>query len=174
MPYPVNVTAGVASRTLTVRPLRLDELAALAEAIEDEASLAQLENRWREQETGYRTLLVADIDGRPVGTVSLYGRKDGRHLMHLFALEVGAAWRNQGIGTALIDHVIERARRDGHSAVYLEVRGDNRGARRLYHRLGFRRVGPEFTNTWWRFNDDGTRDVVEEVSVRMVKRVKRQ
>jgi [ribosomal protein S18]-alanine N-acetyltransferase len=167
------VTAGIASRIPTVRPLRLDELAALAVAIEDEASLAQLENRWREQQTGFRTLLVAEVDGRPVGTVSLYGRKDGRRLMHLFALEVGAAWRNQGIGTALIEHVIEKARTDGHSAVYLEVRSDNRGARRLYHRLGFRRVGPEFTNTCWRFNDDGTRDVVDEASVRMVKRVRR-
>jgi hypothetical protein len=54
--------------------------------------------------------------------------------------------------------------------VYLEVRIDN-PARRLYHRLGFRRVGEPFINSWWRFEDDGSQLRVEEESVRMVRRV---
>jgi ribosomal protein S18 acetylase RimI-like enzyme len=161
----------VASASLTVRLLRHDELPQLAAAISDELSLAQLENRWREQEAGYRTLIVAEVEGRAVGTVSLYSRNGRAAAIHLFALEVGQEWRNRGIGTALIDHVISEAREGGHTSVFLEVRADNSGARRLYHRLGFRRVGPEFVNTWWRFKDDGTRDAVDEVSVRMVKRV---
>jgi ribosomal-protein-alanine N-acetyltransferase len=166
------VTAVASPPAITIRPLRQEDLPLLAETISDELSLAQLENRWREQETGYRTLVVAEVEGSPVGTVSLYGRKGG--LMHLFALEVGPDWRGRGIGTALVQHVIETARHEGHGAVFLEVRSDNRGARRLYHRLGFRRVGAEFVNTWWRFHDDGSRDVVDELSVRMVKRVRPQ
>ena len=64
----------------------------------------------------------------------------------------------------------ETARRRDCTRVYLEVRADN-PARRLYHRLGFRRVGNVFTNSWWRFNDNGTRDRIEEQSLRMVKRL---
>jgi hypothetical protein len=66
--------------------------------------------------------------------------------------------------------VLDEARRRGKRRVFLEVRVDN-PARRLYQRLGFRRVGPEFINAWWQFNDDGTQDRIEEPSVRMIKRV---
>jgi hypothetical protein len=66
--------------------------------------------------------------------------------------------------------VVDEARRRKRAAVYLEVRVDN-PARRLYHRLGFRRSGPNFTNTWWRFKPDGTRDRVDELSCRMVRRL---
>jgi hypothetical protein len=47
--------------------------------------------------------------------------------------------------------------------VHLEVRVDN-PARRLYHRLGFRRSAP-FLNGWWRYEDDGSRVRVEEMSL---------
>ena len=53
-----------------VRPARRDELTALAEALV-ETSAAQLENRWREQELGYRELLLAEQAGEYVGTVSI-------------------------------------------------------------------------------------------------------
>jgi ribosomal protein S18 acetylase RimI-like enzyme len=90
--------------------------------------------------------------------------------MHLFALEVAVDRRGHGLGGAVVEWVIEDAKRRGCSRVYLEVRTDN-PARRLYHRLGFRRVGESFMNAWWRFNDDGTRDRIEEPSYRMVKRL---
>ena len=166
------MTTATAS-SLVIRPARREDLTQLAEVTADELSLAQLENRWREQEAGYRTLIVAEEDGRAVGNVSLYARSGPPAPLHLFALEVAQDWRSRGIGTALIDYVLEQARSARRDSVYLEVRCDNKGARRLYHRLGFRRVGPEFINTWWRFNDDGTREVVEEASMRMVKRVRR-
>ena len=90
--------------------------------------------------------------------------------MHLFALEVGPAWRRRGIGSAIVRHVLEEARRRRLRSVYLEVRVDN-PARRLYHRIGFRRVGKPFVNAWWRFAADGSQQRVEELSIRMVKRV---
>ena len=77
---------------------------------------------------------------------------------------------SKGIGAAIVEWVVEEAKRRGCSRVYLEVRTDN-PARRLYHRLGFRRVGDAFMNAWWRFNDDATRDRIEELSLRMVKRL---
>jgi ribosomal-protein-alanine N-acetyltransferase len=153
----------------SIRPLRREEIAALAEAVAGEASLSQIEARWREQELGYREILVAETEGRVVGTVSMHESAPGT--MHLFALEVGADWRNRGIGRALVERVVDEARRRGLRRVYLEVRIDN-PARRLYHRVGFRRVGQPFMNGWWRYDDRGGRERVEEVSLRMVKRLR--
>jgi len=151
-----------------IRPLRREEIPELAAAVWDGTSRAQIENRWREQELGYREILVAERDGGIVGTVSTHS-PDGRS-MHLFALEVGPEWRDQGVGRALVEQVLAEARRRGLRRVFLEVRVDN-PARRLYHRIGFRRVGGAFLNFWWRFDDGGGRERVDELSVRMVKRV---
>src|SRR5689334_7275116 len=95
--------------TLTIRPMRREEIAPLARAIQ-EMSEAQIANRWREKELGYRELLVAERGGQLLGTVSLYESERPPRSLHLFALEVGPEWRNQGIGTELIRHVLEEAR----------------------------------------------------------------
>ncbi len=151
-----------------VRPLLRQEIDALARVL-DEAGEAQLRNRWQEQELGYRELLTGELAGDLVATVSIRHNRDAES-MHLFALEVAYERRGEGIGAAMVQYVIDEARRRDCSRVYLEVRTDN-AARRLYHRLGFRRVGKAFLNAWWRFNDDGTRDRLEEQSYRMVKRL---
>jgi len=160
------VATGV--EALTIRPLLESEIPALAAAIV-EMSAAQFENRWREQESGWRELLVAEIDGALVGTVSIR-ESAAAGTMHLFALEVAPAWRRRGIGTAIVRRVLAEARQRQLRSVYLEVRVDN-PARRMYHRLGFRRVGKPFLNAWWRFDDDGSQRRVEELSFRMVRRV---
>jgi ribosomal protein S18 acetylase RimI-like enzyme len=154
----------------TVRPALRSELAALAEALV-ETSEAQLQNRWREQEMGYRELLVAELAGDLVGTVSISNSESPSQSLHLFALEVAPERRGQGIGGAIVEDIVAEAERRGRRSVYLEVRVDN-PARRLYHRLGFRRAGRDFLNTWWRFNPDGTRDRVEEISLRMVRNIR--
>jgi ribosomal protein S18 acetylase RimI-like enzyme len=164
------VRALPSSPKLTIRPIRQDEITLLAEAIPDELTEAQIANRWREQEMGYREVLVAEADGDLVGTVSMREMGFETHSMHLFALEVAPGQRGHGIGTALVEHVVAEATRRGCRRVYLEVRVDNR-ARRLYHRLGFRRVGNAFINAWWQFRQDGSRDRIEELSYRMVKRL---
>jgi ribosomal protein S18 acetylase RimI-like enzyme len=159
----------VAPSRLTVRRLHLAEVRELVESI-PEITEAQLANRWREQSLGYRELLVAERDGELVGTVSIAESYRPPMSLHLFALEVADARRNEGIGGDIVSWVVHEARRRGLRRVYLEVRTDNR-ARRLYYRLGFRRVGPAFTNAWWFFNADGSQTRMEELSFRMVKRV---
>src|SRR3972149_4443832 len=164
------------AEALLLRPLSESEIPALARGLV-ETSEAQVANRWREQELGYRELLVAELDGQLVGTVSISEsegpwRQPGGQAgsLHLFALEVAPALRDRGVGGAIVSGVLEEARRRGRRRVFLEVRVDN-PARRLYHRLGFRRVGPAFVNAWWRFLADGARERVEEGSYRMGKRV---
>ena len=157
---------------LCVRPMRFEEIEPVAAAVED-MSAAQFRNRWHEREMGYRELLVAELDGELVGTVSIKETGSPTDAMHLFALEVGPAWRRRGIGTDIVRFVLEEARQRGLRSVYLEVRVDN-PARRIYHRLGFRRVGDAFLNAWWLFDADGSQKRIEEMSYRMVKRISRR
>ena len=49
--------------------------------------------------------------------------------------------RRRGIATAMIAHLLRRARQAGCAAVLLEVRVSNAGAQALYRRLGFAPVG---------------------------------
>ncbi|HXH22588.1 MAG TPA: GNAT family N-acetyltransferase [Dehalococcoidia bacterium] len=165
------ITTRTAIEGLRLRPLRFEEIPALAAALQDDVTQAQLEVRWREQELGFREIVVAEIDGQLAGTVSIHEPGDPPRSLHLFALEVGREWRRRGIGTALVDYVVGVARARGLWSVHLEVRADN-PARKLYHRAGFRRVGQPFLNGWWRYTGDGSRERVEEVSVRMVKRLR--
>jgi ribosomal protein S18 acetylase RimI-like enzyme len=48
--------------------------------------------------------------------------------------------RGKGIGSALLEALLERARGDGHAAISLSVDGANSGAIELYERHGFRAV----------------------------------
>jgi ribosomal protein S18 acetylase RimI-like enzyme len=153
-----------------LRRLRREEISELAGALAGDPTEAQLRNRWREQELGYRELLVAEYEGSLVGTVSIGESELLPRALHLFALEVAPAMRNRGIGGRIVEEVVREARRRRRGRVYLEVRVDN-PARRLYHRLGFRRLGEAFINPWWRFTADGDQERVEELSYRMVRRV---
>ena len=166
--YDLGVAIALRS-SVKLRPLRLAEIGELARGI-PEITEAQLANRWREQTLGYRELMVAERDGELVGTVSLAETENPPNSLHLFALEVSESRRNQGVGADIVSWVVNEARRRGRSRVFLEVRTDN-PARRLYHRLGFRRVGAAFVNAWWMYRVDGTQERIEELSYVMIKRV---
>ncbi len=57
--------------------------------------------------------------------------------IHLNNVAILPRFRGQGIGTALLQHVLAEAERLGAKRATLEVRSSNEGARRLYERLGF-------------------------------------
>lgn len=57
--------------------------------------------------------------------------------IHINNVALRPAYRNRGLGTALMRHVMTEARRLGAMRATLEVRASNAGARRLYERLGF-------------------------------------
>ncbi|MFG2087683.1 MULTISPECIES: ribosomal protein S18-alanine N-acetyltransferase [unclassified Spirillospora] len=54
---------------------------------------------------------------------------------------VRADQRGSGVGAALLTELLDEAVRRNSEAVFLEVRADNDGARRLYERFGFDKVG---------------------------------
>ena len=51
-----------------------------------------------------------------------------------------AHW-NQGIGSMLLEHLIQYAKEHGIELIYLEVRADNHAAIHLYKKFGFRQTG---------------------------------
>ncbi|MEX2529756.1 MAG: ribosomal protein S18-alanine N-acetyltransferase [Gemmatimonadota bacterium] len=84
------------------------------------------------------TFLVADVGGEIVGhAVAWWAGGEGE----VANLAVRPAFRLQGVATLLLDHVLERARREALDAVFLEVRTSNITAFELYRSRGFEEVG---------------------------------
>ena len=59
----------------------------------------------------------------------------------VLTIAVGEAHRGEGIGAALLEHMLRTASERGASRVFLEVRADNPVAQHLYESRGFRAVG---------------------------------
>ena len=57
--------------------------------------------------------------------------------IHINNLAIRPSFRAQGIGTALLHHVLAEAKDLGARRATLEVRASNETARRVYERLGF-------------------------------------
>jgi predicted N-acetyltransferase YhbS len=87
-------------------------------------------------------IIVAERDGRLVGSVTLYkphrGATAGTYGVRLLSVPPGE--RGTGIGTALMEYCITRARADGQRRVVLTVTQEMETARDLYERMGFRRA----------------------------------
>jgi GNAT superfamily N-acetyltransferase len=132
------------------------------------------------QQQGGAVLLLAWLDGRPVGDVFLEcGPAEEpevrRHLPgvpRLIHLEVLGPFQRRGIGTALIRAGEDTARRLGHERIALGVGLDNRDARRLYERLGYADWGHgTVVGTWVERDHDGPPVTLSEVCDMLVKRL---
>jgi ribosomal protein S18 acetylase RimI-like enzyme len=122
---------------------------------------------FEEQTAGRRLMLLADVNGWPVGQVFVQLESydnlfmDMRKRAYLYSLRVMEAFQHKGIGTALIREaeaiLVERR----YDSVSIAAAKDNPGARRLYERLGFR-VFAEDTGRWHYVDHEGhTRYVTE-------------
>jgi GNAT superfamily N-acetyltransferase len=97
------------------------------------------EESWRNRLVE-RARFVAEIDGLVVGTVGA-GAGEFSGTAALTALWVDPSFRGQGVGSALMDVVVEWARSQRLSQVLLWVTDVNKVAERLYERHGFTRTG---------------------------------
>ena len=96
------------------------------------------------------TQIVAEADGRIVGSVLLYpagteimppgGRSMTLALPEVRLLAVAPSARGQGIGALLMDECGRRARESGAEALTLHTTDMMEAAVRLYERLGFQRM----------------------------------
>ena len=84
-------------------------------------------------------VLFARQDGAVVGTCALLRHPSGHY--ELAKMAVAPEARGRGIGTALTEAIVARARAAGADALYLHTSLKLKAAARLYRRFGFRRVG---------------------------------
>ena len=123
---------------VSIRSAVLDDVPALL-AIEQEAASAA---HWtREQYARLvesEIVLVAEEAGNVSGFVCA---KIVAGDWEIENLVVAQQCRRRGLGGAMLDELLRRARNDGGAAVWLEVRESNQPARRLYERYGFHETG---------------------------------
>jgi len=137
-------------------------------------------DRLARQQRGGGVVLVAWLDGRPVGEVFLDCEpakepEVRRHLPSVPRLDhlevLGPRW-GQGVGTALIRAAEATARQLGHERIALGVGLDNLKARRLYERLGYADWGHgTVVGTWVEYPDDGSPVTLSEVCDMLIKRL---
>jgi len=83
----------------------------------------------------HHNFFVAEIDGRLVGYGGLWVEENRAHIAKIAVRE---GHRRRGIGMAMLQHLLDHARRLGLSEAYLEVRRGNLAAQDMYRRAGFR------------------------------------
>lgn len=93
---------------------------------------------------GRRVLLLAEIDDQIVGQIfvqfttrAAYSAR-GVSSGYLYAFRVKATYRNQGVGTQLLQEAEANLRGRGIGRAVISVAQDNAAAQRLYQRYGYK------------------------------------
>lgn len=138
--------------SIEIRSVRREEYAEVADLVvagyatlSDSASVAGYESVIRDVATRARSadVLVALLEGEIVGSVTFVGGPgpqaefDDPEAATLRMLAVAPVARGQGVGSALLETCIERARVLGRLRVLLDTRESMTAAHRLYERAGF-------------------------------------
>jgi len=130
-----------------VRPARADDARAMAElfaavaaerdgiATEPPVNIPERTAAFARSADG---ALVADADGMIVGMIHI---EASRHGFGEFGMLVDHAWRSRGVGSALVQAAIDRARGQGLHKLCLEVFPHNTAAIALYRKCGFAEEG---------------------------------
>lgn len=87
------------------------------------------------------TILVAWLDGEPVGCVALGALEQGG-VCEMKRLYVRPTARGSGAGRALVDRLLADARAMGYALMRLDTAPELTAARALYASLGFRSIPP--------------------------------
>jgi ribosomal-protein-alanine N-acetyltransferase len=134
--------------TATLRPLRWWDIAALERIEEDlfPEDPWSTEMFWSELADVPRSrhYVVAEIDGEIAGYAGLMSQPGAApHSVEgwIQNIAVVRAHQGKGLGTTLLQALLEEAVRRQCAEVWLEVRTDNDPAQRLYIRHGFEPVG---------------------------------
>ena len=124
-----------------VRMLAEDDLGSQRERYDDPlpdsylAAFEQIEN------DSHHELVVAELDGKLVGTLHLIFipslSYQGGLRAQVESVRVGSKWRGQGIGSEMMKWVIERCQGRGAHLVQLTTHRSREDAHRFYEKLGF-------------------------------------
>lgn len=96
----------------------------------------QTNNLQSELENTNSKYIVAKIDGRIVGFAGIWFSVDDAHITNIV---VQKSERNKGIGSSLLERIIELAKEK--ASLTLEVNTKNIPAQKLYLKYGFKNLG---------------------------------
>jgi len=124
---------------MRTRPATVADIPAMLELERQAATAAhwsreQYDQLFNAQELRRVALLIETEDGEPRGFLvarSLDGEWEIENVV------VTEAFQRRGLGTQLLDELLEQARAARARSVFLEVRESNRAARTLYAKRGF-------------------------------------
>lgn len=127
---------------LRFRRIRLASLADAPDAFGSRLTDVQTrpEAYWRAQPETLATF-VAVVDGKDAGVVRGAPHHTNRDQAILISMWVAPAFRQCGVGLALVRSVIGWARDEGYATLLLDVADQNQAAIGLYERAGFRPTG---------------------------------
>ena len=124
-----------------VRLLAEDDLGAAREHFADPLPAAYRDAFEAMQVQGGNDCLLAELDGELAGCLQLTVipglSRLGMRRAQIEGVRVDRRFRGQGIGAALFQHAIDRAREAGCGIVQLTTDKTRPGALRFYERLGF-------------------------------------
>ncbi|MEP7285743.1 MAG: GNAT family N-acetyltransferase [Chloroflexota bacterium] len=125
------------------------------------------QHAYEDQLAGRRLMIVADMNGWPIGQIFVQLESLDETLTHLgrrgylYSLRVMDMFQNRGLGTALIHEAESILISRDYGSVSIATAKDNPGARRLYERLGYH-VFMEDSGRWHYVDHEGrTRQVIE-------------
>jgi ribosomal protein S18 acetylase RimI-like enzyme len=120
-------------------------------------------------ERGIIGQLFVQINGQEPEKNPLFTKEDGIRA-YIYGFRVRPEYRRCGIGSRLLKIAETDLARRGFRKIALNVARDNRDARRLYERFGYRVVSAE-PGIWSYLDADGKRQQVCEPAWRMEKRL---
>ena len=125
--------------TFTINILAWEKALPLARPVREQVFVAEqkvpLELEWDEWDECSDHAVARDINGQAIGTARLL--PDGR----IGRMAVLGEWRRRGVGTALLEALLERARKRSMRQVTLHAQTHAAG---FYRRFGFNERGEEF------------------------------
>jgi len=135
-----QVISPTSSARLSISDLMARQLAEHAIEIAREALLSAIDGVFADERRGFFLLATQDAEAAGVAYVSLtWSLEHGGKSAWLEELYVLPRWRDQGIGTILLNSALEEARVRGCAALDLEVESAHSRAENLYARHGFER-----------------------------------
>ena len=145
-------------RKVVLRAIRFEDLDDLLDNInslvEEGADIAVDEKQTREseiewlarelaaQENGKQIIVAAEVDGVVIGASSVekYSLRSEAHKGTL-GIAIKSSYRGIGIGTQMIQVLVDESRKAGLKILLLDVFETNKMARHVYEKTGFREIG---------------------------------
>lgn len=128
-----------------------------------------IQRAYDEQLAGNRLVLVADLNGFPIGQLFIqyethnHRIADGYNRAYFYSFRVFQLFRGQGIGTSMLTYAQQLIYNMRYRYATIAVAKDNPDALRLYQRLGYKIIGEDSGN--WTYVDHlGATQYVHEPS----------